>query len=71
MLPRMTLLMALILLASCAHRTDGLPVCDGAHRRPANPHGSVLVVPVDTPLQAIAQPGTDSAPADVPTGGCA
>ncbi len=34
---------AAVALAGCAHNPDGKPaVCDGRHRRPANPYGSVL-----------------------------
>jgi hypothetical protein len=61
---------AVAMLAACAHSPDGKPaVCDGRHRRPANPYGSVLpadpaqpgpspIVPVDPsspikPLSAI------------------
>jgi hypothetical protein len=35
----------ILALAGCAHSPDGKPaVCDGRHRRPANPYGSVLPV---------------------------
>lgn len=38
-----TLTVALLLLAGCATHHDPKPaVCDGKHRRPANPYGSVL-----------------------------
>ena len=52
---------ALAMLAACAHSPDGKPaVCDGHHRRPANPYGSVL--PED-----LAQPGLNpGAPAASP-----
>ena len=37
------LAVALATLAGCAHNSDGKPtICDGRHRRPANPYGSVL-----------------------------
>ena len=42
-LTRLMLVTALAALAACAHHPDGKPaVCDGRHRRPANPYGSVL-----------------------------
>jgi len=42
-LARLMLVAALAALAACAHHPDGRPaVCDGRHRRPANPYGSVL-----------------------------
>lgn len=46
---------AVVALAGCAHKNpDGKPaVCDGRHRRPANPYGSVLPV---FPSQADAEP---------------
>ena len=30
-------------LSACASEFGSLPVCDGNHRRPANPHGSILL----------------------------
>ena len=30
-------------LSACANEIAASPTCDGQHRRPANPHGSVLV----------------------------
>jgi len=43
MLKRMLLGMLLGLLTGCASLKDPEPpVCDGHHRRPANPYGSVL-----------------------------
>lgn len=38
-----------------------LPACDGKHRRPANPHGSVLEVPA-AGVAAPAAPVTPQAP---------
>jgi hypothetical protein len=32
----------LLVLAGCAHQDPKPAVCDGKHRRPANPYGSVL-----------------------------
>lgn len=46
---RMPFLIAALLplMAGCAHLgADRLPTCDGQVRRPANPHGSVLLAPV-------------------------
>lgn len=39
---RLTLLALLSLTACAALQADPAPTCDGRHRRPANPHGSVL-----------------------------
>ncbi|MET3835202.1 hypothetical protein ABIB58_000521 [Brevundimonas sp. UYEF29] len=74
---KLLLLAALLpLVGGCASLTaDRLPVCDGQARRPANPHGSVLlpaappapeqpVGPAVDPAE-LAEPLTDSA-----TGGC-
>ncbi|WP_372784797.1 hypothetical protein [Phenylobacterium sp.] len=52
--------------ASCASPGGGaLPVCDGKHLRPGNPHGSVL-----DPAGAAAAPvGVTAPPADHPSCG--
>jgi hypothetical protein len=43
MMARFTALAALVLvLAGCAHHDPKPAICDGKHRRPANPYGSVL-----------------------------
>jgi hypothetical protein len=34
--------LTLLVLAGCAHHDPKPAVCDGKHRRPANPYGSVL-----------------------------
>lgn len=54
---------ACLALAACAHPAgpDGSAVCDGTHRRPANPAGSVL---------AAAAPSAASPPATA-SGGAA
>lgn len=53
-------------LAGCASLGgDDSPVCDGRHRRPANPHGSTLV-PAPAP-----PPPSGTAPPSGPSGGCA
>jgi len=55
-----------LLGAGCARPEAPLPICDGAARRPANPHGSIL-----TPAPDIAPVGEDGANAASPSGGCA
>lgn len=66
-LPRLLMLAAAgTLLTGCASLGgDDAPVCDGRHRRPANPHGSTLV-----PAPAPPQP-SGTAPPSGPSGGCA
>lgn len=56
------------LLSSCASLSaPALPTCDGASRRPANSHGSVL-----SPAPATPPPTAATAEAEAPrTGGCA
>ena len=50
-----------LLLAGCATTSDPKPaVCDGKHRRPANPYGSVL--------PAVPAPEAGNAPPPVPPG---
>lgn len=50
----------LLALSACAQLPMGTdaPVCDGRHRRPANPYGSVLTVasPSITPSSPQAEP---------------
>ena len=61
------LIVALTALGGCATHSEPKPaVCDGKHRRPANPYGTVLpnapgkaVAPVATP-PASAAPGPQS-----------
>lgn len=63
-LPR--LLFACLALGGCATSdAPSLPICDGAARRPANPHGSILA-PAAPPTPD--QPVEPTAP---PSGGCA
>lgn len=50
------LVTVLALLAGCAADTQKLSVCDGKHRREANPYGSVL------PGAPAATAGASSAP---------
>jgi hypothetical protein len=72
-IPRLlTLAAAAATLAGCASLgRDDAPVCDGRHRRPANPRGSTLV---SAPAPAQPEP---LAPASAPSssssagGGCA
>lgn len=48
-------------LAACASTSEGkLPVCDGKHRRPANPYGSVLLPKGDAAAPAPKAPGNVS-----------
>jgi hypothetical protein len=57
--PRLLITGAVCLaLAACATVSDKPALCDGRHRRPANPHGSVLVAP-----QAQAPAATPAPPA--------
>lgn len=66
--PRPFALAALVaLLTGCASLGgEDPPVCDGRHRRPANPLDSTLVVaPAPTPA------APQAAPAAPPDGGCA
>jgi hypothetical protein len=49
-------LLAVLWVGACASPAEKLPTCDGQHRRPANPYGSVLT---DPPAKTAA-----SAPAD-------
>ena len=68
------LLAALLpLVSGCATLTaDRLPVCDGQTRRPANPHGSVLLPVAPAALEpAPLHPETATPDAGAPTGGCA
>lgn len=72
---RLILMLACAALGGCAGlaRPD-LPVCDGAARRPANPHGSILMSPL-TPAPVLPTPPTGSPAAPTSpgavTGGCA
>ncbi|WP_303699550.1 hypothetical protein [Brevundimonas naejangsanensis] len=72
------LLAALLpLVGGCASLTaDGLPVCDGQARRPANPYGSVLLPPAPPGLEQPVGHSTDpveppESHTDIATGGCA
>lgn len=74
---RLILMLTCAALGGCAGlaRPD-LPVCDGAARRPANPHGSILMSPSApaSPAPPVEHP---AAPTPAPTspetvsGGCA
>ncbi|MDI1281721.1 hypothetical protein [Brevundimonas sp.] len=76
---RLILMLACAALGGCAGlaRPD-LPVCDGAARRPANPHGSILLSP-SAPAPVLPTPPAASPPAPAPaptspgdaSGGCA
>lgn len=70
---RLILILACAALGGCAGLDHpDLPVCDGAARRPANPHGSILMSP---PVPASPAPPTGSSAAPTSpgavTGGCA
>ncbi|WP_292029768.1 hypothetical protein [Brevundimonas sp. UBA2416] len=76
---RLFLMLACAALGGCAGlaRPD-LPVCDGAARRPANPHGSILMSPsAPTPVSPAPRAERPAAPTPAPTspetasGGCA
>lgn len=56
-------------LAGCATSEARLPVCDAKHRRPANPHGSVLAGGSPPPAgsaASTAEPASRSAPKQKP-----
>lgn len=58
------LLAAMLILSGCAAKLPKLPVCDGKHRRDANPYGTVLPgAPNAGPVRA---PGEATKPADNP-----
>jgi hypothetical protein len=62
MTPTPVLILLAAALGGCASSTaKSLPVCDGQHRRPANPYGSVLA-PAPT-AKGTATPPTPAAPA--------
>lgn len=64
---RVAVAAALIGFAGCAHAPDGKPaVCDGRHRRPANPYGSVLPVFPGPPNAISAPPGAEAPPLQAP-----
>lgn len=71
------ILLACAALGGCAGLAGpDLPVCDGAARRPANPHGSILMSPpASAPAPLPATPPTSRpAPRTSPeaaSGGCA
>jgi len=60
--------LAVQVLSACAtFRTADPPVCDGRHRRPANPYGSILSPSPHTPA-----PAADASSSIHPgAGGCA
>jgi hypothetical protein len=67
MRPAPILILAFAMTASgCANAGAKLPVCDGKHLRPANPHGSVL--DPTAPTTATLSPAETAAPANAP--GC-
>lgn len=80
-LPRLALIaVAVQAVTACASFTDtDAPVCDGRHRRPANPYGSILT-PQIVPTGNVSPQAEPNAPAPAPpasntlspddTGGC-
>lgn len=80
-LTRLALIAAAVqAVTACASFTDtDAPVCDGRHRRPANPWGSILA-PQVTPSAILSPQAEPKAPAPAPavsstlspgdTGGC-
>jgi type IV secretion system protein VirB7 len=61
------LILAALMVGGCATSSASrLPVCDGQHRRPANPHGSVL----DVPAAGAAASAAPVAPQAPPSPGC-
>lgn len=65
MISRLLLVALALVSAGCAHRDPPAPVCDGLARRPANPHGSVLVPDAAPPVLP------PSATPTAGSGGCA
>jgi hypothetical protein len=64
MTPTPVLILLAAALGGCASATaKSLPVCDGQHRRPANPYGSVLE---PSPPPTAAAPGLSPRPATPP-----
>ena len=65
---RLVLILSALLGGCATGRTDAPATCDGRDRRPANPHGSILVAstPAAPPAPA-AQPN----PSEPSAGGCA
>jgi hypothetical protein len=59
------ILLALSASGCATSSAKDLPVCDGKHRRPANPHGSVL----DASVAGAAAPAAPQAPSP-PSPGC-
>lgn len=53
---------ALLLLSACAQLpiSRSAPVCDGHHRRLANPHGSVLTPTAVSPAATVASPAAET-----------
>lgn len=69
---RLILMLACAVLGGCAGLHPDLPVCDGTARRPANPHGSILMSPPApaSPAPPTGSPAAPTSPGAV-TGGCA
>ena len=59
-------------LTACASlRSENPPVCDGRHRRPANPYGSILVAPSTPDAVAPAPDAPEAVEGTDAMGGCA
>lgn len=74
MTPTPVLILLAAALGGCATAsTKSLPVCDGQHRRPANPYGSVLdptPQPSTPPVPDPTQSAVPSAPPAASPPGC-
>jgi len=65
--PAALALALLTLIAGCAHASDGKPaVCDGRHRRSANPFGSVLPIGPETAAAPAASSPSTASPLGAP-----
>lgn len=59
-------------LSACTSlRSEEPPVCDGRHRRPANPYGSILVAPQQAQTPIPTAPGGAAEDDADGAGGCA
>ncbi|MBP7703753.1 MAG: hypothetical protein KA105_00550 [Caulobacter sp.] len=68
---RLISLLLATLLGGCALTGgDRPPVCDGKHRRPANPNGSVLSPVVAAPQPVAAAGAASDAGAETSAGSC-
>ncbi|HEY1926596.1 MAG TPA: hypothetical protein VGG92_03955 [Caulobacteraceae bacterium] len=72
MTPTPVLILLAAALGGCATSTaKSLPVCDGQHRRPANPYGSVLdPAPASAPAASAEAAPTPPPATPAPPSGC-